>query len=373
LVLVGWSRDVEKVQITKKRAAVAAGSAVVLVAVALGGYVLTSDKPETGSPSATPGTSAPPRPDGAVSMDGRAPLTGVPIDQPLNRPAVTVKVSNTPDAHPQRGLADADLVFVEPITGATTRLAAVFHSKLPDQVGPVRSLRPTDAPLLGPTKGIVADTMADKWVRAYFDKVTDVDDLGSLSVPRGTYRLDPHRRAPNHVFAQPAKLLALTKRTAPPTPYFNYAAGVDKSTAWRSGAPATAVKIGYGGSATATWTYRSPTHRWTRAEQWSPHVVEGGGQVAADNVLVLRAAPDHSFARAKPSMTILDLTDTSGSLQLFTGGKVVSGRWSKADVNAPFSFTGPDGKALLLTPGTTWVECALTSMPVQVSGGSAPR
>ncbi len=80
-------------------------------------------------------------------MAGCAPLTGVPTDQPLDRPAVIVKVSNTPDAHPHRGLGDADLVFVEPITGATTGLAAVFHSRPPTQAGPVRSLRPMDAPL----------------------------------------------------------------------------------------------------------------------------------------------------------------------------------------------------------------------------------
>jgi hypothetical protein len=228
-----------------------------------------------------------------------------------------------------------------------------------------------DAPLIGPTGGVIADTMAARWVLAYFDKVADVDDLGTLTVPSGTYRLDPRRPAPNHVFAQPAKLLALTKRTAPP-PYFSYAAGTAQSTAHRLGTPATSVRIGYGGPATATWTYQRQTRRWVRAEQWSPHRLEGGAQVAADNVLVLRAAPDRGFPRADGSMTILDLTDAFGPLQLFVGGKVVAGRWAKAGVNEPFTFTGPNGKRLLLTPGTTWVECALTTTPVAV-GPNAPR
>jgi hypothetical protein len=300
-------------------------------------------------------------------MDGRAPLTGLPVRGPLNRAAVTVKVSNTPDAHPHRGLGDADLVFVEPITGSTTRLAAVFHSRLPVQVGPVRSLRPMDAALLGPTRGVVANTMADRWVLAYFDKVTDVDDFGTLTVARDTYRLAPRRRAPNHVFAQPTELLALTKRTTPPAPYFSYAASMTEATAGRLGTPATSVRIGYGGPATATWGYQPKTKRWVRAEQWSPHRLEGGGQVAADNILVLRAAVDRGFPQAKGSMTILDFTDAFGPLQLFTGGKVVTGRWIKAGVNDPFAFAGPDGNRLLLTPGTTWVECVLTSMPVAVN------
>jgi hypothetical protein len=337
-----------------------AGLAAVLI---LGGCSQLNANTPDESPTPTPAPTTPS--DGAISMAGRAPLTGVPVKEVPKRPALAVKISNTSDAHPQRGLGDADLVFVEPITGSTTRLAAVFQSRMPAQIGPVRSLRPTDAALLGPTRGVVADTMADRWVLTYFDKVTDVDDRGTLVVPPNTYRIDPRRRAPNHVFVQTAKLLTLTKRTAP-APYFSYAPDIAKSSA-RLGTPATSVRIGYGGPSTATWTYQAKTKRWTRAEQWAPHMVEGGGQVAADNVLVLRAAPDHSFQQARKSMSILDFTDTSGQLQLFTGGKVVTGRWTKAGVNDPFTFTGPDGKRLLLTPGTTWVECALTSMAVQVA------
>ncbi|MEV0787897.1 DUF3048 domain-containing protein [Kribbella sp. NPDC050459] len=347
-----------------RRARVVAAAVVMVALVAAGvGFSLWRGDGESALPSETP-TAPAPTGDGPVDMAGRAPLTGVPTKDELNRPAVTVKVSNTPDAHPQRGLDQADIVFVEPITGGTTRLAAIFHSKLPAQVGPVRSLRPMDAALIGPTKGIIADTMADRWVLEYVDRVADLDDLGTLRVPPGTYRLDDTRRAPNHVFARPDQLLSLSDRKAAPAPYFSYAADLHRSTAQRAGTPASSVTIGYGGSATATWTYDEASHRWLRAEKWSPHVIENAGQVAADNVVVLTAQRDTSFAKAKPAMTILDVFDASGTLKLFTGGKVVTGRWSKGAVNEPFTFTTTDGKPLLLTPGTTWVECALTTMPV---------
>jgi len=340
--------------------------AVILVGLIVLGLAGAADLwgGDSDRPSGTPATRPTLPGDGAVSMDGRAPLTGVPVKDALDRPAITVKISNTPNAHPHRGLGDADIVFVEPITGATTRLAAIFHSRLPAQAGPVRSLRPMDAALIGPTKGIIANTMADKWVLEYVDKVADLENLGTLRVPAGTYALDDTRRAPNHVFARPAKLLALTDRTKPPAPYFDYAAGIDQSTAQRSGQPARSVTVAYGGSVTATWTYDARTGRWLRAEKWSPHLIENGGQVTADNVIVLTAARDTSFAKAKPAMTILDVFDASGTLKVFTGDKVISGRWSKGDVNEPFTFTTADGKPLLLTPGTTWVECALTDMAV---------
>ncbi|MFG1913141.1 DUF3048 domain-containing protein [Kribbella sp. NPDC048928] len=350
--------------LSSRRGRPVAVAAVVVVALVGGlvGFLRSRSGGVEGTPSVTPAPIA----GGPVSMVGRAPLTGVPTKDPLRRPAITVKISNTPDAHPQRGLGDADIVFVEPITGGTTRLAAIFHSKLPAQVGPVRSLRPMDAALVGPTKGIIANTMAERWVLDYIDRVSGLDNLGTLRVPAGTYRLDDTRRAPNHVFARPGKLLSLSNRTAPPSPYFSYAPGMPQSTAQLSGSPASSVTIGYGGTSTATWTYNQASHRWMRAEKWSPHLIENDGQVAADNVVVLTAQRDTSFPKAKPSMTILDVFNASGPLKLLTGGKVVSGKWSKGGVTEPFRFTTTDGKPLLLTPGTTWIDCALTTMPVQV-------
>jgi hypothetical protein len=346
----------------RRRVALAAAVASVIAVAAVSAYIGLGGRSDTGAPAP-----AAPLADGAVAMDGRAPLTGVRTDKDLHDPAVTVKISNTPDAHPQRGLGNADIVFVEPITGGTTRLAAIFHSTLPDEVGPVRSLRPMDAPLIGPTRGVIANTMAAGWVLQYVDEVADLANLGTLRVPRGTYLLDDGRRAPNHVFAQPEKLLALTDRTEPPRPYFRYSADVQQSTAQRDGRPARSVTVGYGGSATATWTYDRSADRWLRAEKWSAHLLEEGGQVSADNVIVLRAQRDLSFAKANASMTIPDVIDASGSLKLFTGDKVVSGRWSKGSVNEPFTFTADDGSPLLLAPGTTWVECVFTDMSVNVN------
>jgi hypothetical protein len=306
---------------------------------------------------------------GQVDAAGRAPLTGVPVDGSLDHAAVTVKVSNTPDAHPHRGLGDADIVFVEPITGATTRLAAIFHSNLTAEVGPVRSLRPMDASIVGPTGGVLANTMAQQWVLDYIDAEADVANLGTMRVPRGTYRIDGSRVAPNHVFAQPAVLLDIADRTMAPEPYFQYAADVARSTAQQEGNPAAAVTIGYGGSSTATWRYDTDAGRWRRSEDWSDHILENGEQVAANNVMVLRAARDYGFPQAGADMTVLDLVNTSGTLQLFTGDAVVDGLWSKAGVNEPFQFLTQDGEPLLLAPGATWVELPVDTMAVTIEAG----
>jgi hypothetical protein len=308
--------------------------------------------------------------DRAVSMIGRAPLTGMPAETAaLAHAAVAIKVSNENSAHPQRGLAEADVVFVELITTATTRLAAVFHSVFPELVGPVRSVRPMDAALLGPTRGVFGNTMAADWVLAYVHDVADVDDFGTLTVSgTGSYRIDNRRRSPNHVFASPAAMLSLSARQRPPPPYFRYAADAAHSTAAIAGSMVNRVDIGYGDAASAAWRYDVAGGRGLRSEGRGPHILDDGTQVSATNVLVLRGLRDQTtFPEAGDGMVVLDFVDASGPVELLTGGQSVSGRWTKAGVNDPFTFTDARGKPLLFAPGNTWVECVGEDVPVAVS------
>ena len=61
-----------------------------------------------------------------------------------NGPVLVVKIDDTTQAHPQIGLEDADIVYIEQVEGGLTRLAAVFSSVIPQRIGPVRSARISD-------------------------------------------------------------------------------------------------------------------------------------------------------------------------------------------------------------------------------------
>ena len=72
-----------------------------------------------------------------------APLTGLPDPngESLRRPALSIKIENTPEARPQTSLDAADVVFEEVTEGEITRFVAVFNSTIPDVIGPIRSVR----------------------------------------------------------------------------------------------------------------------------------------------------------------------------------------------------------------------------------------
>ena len=75
-----------------------------------------------------------------------APLTGVlyedttPEALQLKKPSVACKIDNGSEApRPQTGLNNTDIVFDEMVEGGLTRLVAIWHSKQPEEIGPVRS------------------------------------------------------------------------------------------------------------------------------------------------------------------------------------------------------------------------------------------
>src|SRR5918999_2776448 len=99
--------------------------------------------------------------------DGETPSSGPPaclsgIEPPSGvdpeRPAVALKIENSPAARPQSGLENADVVFEERVEGGITRFLAIFHCRDSAHAGPVRSGRFDDPKIVKPiTRMLVAN------------------------------------------------------------------------------------------------------------------------------------------------------------------------------------------------------------------------
>ena len=46
----------------------------------------------------------------------------------------------------------------------------------------------------------------------------------------------------------------------------------------------------------------------------------------------------------------------SGTAWVFTQGRMIEGRWDRAEPSQPWQLTRADGTPIQLTPGVTWVE-----------------
>lgn len=128
---------------------------------------------------------------------GMSPLTGRPIGS--YKPVLVMKLDNTPHAQPHAGLIDADVVYVEEVEYGITRLAAVFSSRLPKRIGPIRSARITDIDLFAQYgKPAFGYSGAQRKMFPYLKaaSIYDVSPYGSYT----GYSRDSRRRVPYNLF-----------------------------------------------------------------------------------------------------------------------------------------------------------------------------
>ena len=216
-----------------------------------------------------------------------SPLTGRPTrPRILDRPVLTVKIENSVDARPQTGLAAADLVVEELVEGGITRFAAMFQSKLPRNVGPVRSVRNVDASLAGPTHGLLAYSGGAGHVLRIVGHAP-VQQLAPGQAGNAYHRTS-RRRAPHNLYANTRKLFAHAHRGhRTRRAYLPFAPNAARAST-AAGTRAHVLRLRFSTGEHPTWTYERVRHRWMRSEGSRPARTTSGARLVASNVIVLR-------------------------------------------------------------------------------------
>ena len=280
----------------------------------------------------------------------RAPLTGAAaVDETvLERPAMVVKIDNHPQARPQWGLNQADIVFEENVE-MLTRFAAVFHSQGSDPVGPIRSGRMQDIDLLGSlNKPLFVWSGGNAQVTTAIRKSWLVDLSHSVANEAGGYRRESSRNAPHNLLAETTKLWSLAPVDAKaPLPQFEYRADTEAVTT--NSKPTGAVKISMDG-VKVMWEWNPDLLIFVRSQDDKPHVDTQDVRVSAQNVVVI------SVVYSKSGSSPVAKSTGSGEVWLYTAGVLVQGTWERLDPEKPFIFKDIKGEIIKLTPGRTWVE-----------------
>ena len=176
------------------------------MAAVLGTVVLTLSAAACGGGS-TPAPVTPAAPTSATSTPAPPPANALSGRPGRNGRVLVVKLDNTDNARPHAGLSVADVVYLEEVEWGLTRYVAVFSSKPPKVVGPIRSARITDLELLA-QYGKVAFAFSGSQAR--LKPVIARANLFNVSGdagPAGYYR-DFSRPAPYNFFGNGPELLA---------------------------------------------------------------------------------------------------------------------------------------------------------------------
>jgi len=301
----------------------------------------------------------------------RHPLTGFELgSSEVLGPSIAVKIDNTSSGRPQVGIAAADLVFEELVEGGVTRYLAVFHTAIPDEVGPVRSGRPQDADLVRSLGGVfvfsgVGNSNVREIIRGTGLQLVEHDTSGGT--PDGEYFFRSSRKpAPWNLHISALDLSNAYSTLDSPVQQFEFASDPSQASAALLGDDAQSLQVTFSGGVDSLWEWDEASGTYLKfLANGSPDTDADGTQISATNVVVL--TPNYFDVEGLPSAKILG---TFESAFVFTGGKVLVGLFDATVLGDPIKLTHGDAEEVVLAPGKTFI--LLPPGDGSIAGGVTP-
>jgi hypothetical protein len=282
-------------------------------------------------------------------------------------PVLVVKIDDTTYAHPQVGLKDADVVYIEQVEGGLTRLAAIFSSKIPALVGPVRSARISDIELLAQYGKVGFSYSGAQRLLLPVIASANLYDVGANKFGPQYYYNDPKRIAPYAMMVKaPELLLEAKSRGISPVN--------SSSMGWKFGDPSEErVMIK---NAHISWPASSYDAKWSdEEERWllshNGNInLDSNGYVLGPKTLVIQmvSITDSIYKDKVGGVTPFSATVGSGSCYLLRNGGYLPCLWSRPSGDAGTTFTDLSGQEVTFEPGQIWF--ALTSKEPVFTGQS---
>lgn len=302
---------------------------------------------------APPASAGGERPAPAEEPPPVCPLTGIELadDGVLDKPAVAVKIENSPQARPQTGLEHADVVFEEIVEGGITRFMAIYHCDTPEKAGPVRSARFDDPKFAKPFTSVLVYSGANGTVNNEL-RAQGLLLLSEDGGSEGLFRDPPGTFTTHNLFAnvkQIRRSKQVRKLSPPPAGILTFGELSNPSKKAR--------RVSLNFNASNTIEYRWEDEAWARYEAGAPFMTADGGRIAPANVLVMvvdvNASSTIVDVAGNPS-PMIDFSGTGKAL-LFRDGRVVKGTWEIGPEGVP-AFSDKQGDPMVFAPGSTWIE-----------------
>lgn len=285
----------------------------------------------------------------AVALNGEM----VAVETTERKP-VAVVIDNQPDARPQAGLTEADIVYETLAEGGITRFLALYQTKAARNVGPIRSAR------------IYFNELAEEWGALYAHVGGNSDALDALK--QSTYGqianadqffFDPYfhrintRKAPHNVYTSIDTLYELGHheqwdlKTAP-IPDWKYAPRPVQTTLSQS------ISIPFSTPEYAVlYTYSPKENLYLRSVAGKTTLDANTGTAVKANNIIIQFASSHPTKTDTIGSLSFNL-DAGGKAIVISGGIATKGTWEK--VNGHTKFIDAAGKEVELNPGQTWIE-----------------
>jgi len=272
----------------------------------------------------------------------------------VDGPILVVKIDDTSLARPQIGLEAADLVYIEQVEGGLTRLAAIFSSVIPQNIGPVRSARISDIDILSQYGKVIFAYSGAQSAMLSVIANSNLWDYGAQRSSPTIYTRDQTRPAPYNMVLRGDLLFEKAKADERDI-------AVSKSVGWNFGdAPAGGVSID---SVSVRWpaakyeaTWSDTEKRWLLSNAGVANYAASGKQLGATTFVIQNVEMSDSIYRAADgSYTPLSETIGAGSGYILRDGRSFKANWSRPTAEAGTTWTLADGSEINFAAGSIWV------------------
>lgn len=281
------------------------------------------------------------------------PLTGKVTDdlEATQKRPVAVMISNDPNARPQSGLHEADLIYEVLTEGSITRFLAIFQSEHPKTIGPVRSARDYFVEL---ANGYDALYIAHGWSPSAQAMLQSgvIDHLNGLSYDGTLFERVTFRKAPHNSYIsfdnieEGAAMNGFTLEEEVESLHF---LSEDDMALLKEREIAETVTVNYEKQA-VTYKYDSTSETYTRYDQNDVTVdLETNDPITVDNLFIVEAG--HTIIDEEGRRAI-NLTN-GGEALLIQKGFIQRVRWENQNGRiVPMA----DDDHIGFVPGNTWIN-----------------
>jgi len=279
-------------------------------------------------------------------------FTGLPGE---NKQILVVKIDDTNAAHPQIGVEDADLVYVEQVEAGLTRLAAIYTSKHPALIGPIRSARISDIELLAQFGRVgFAYSGAQSKMRPVI-AAANLENLSAERNPPSIYGKDPNRPGPVDMILKPDLLLERANA--------NSKIRIDSATVSvfpfgdaPKGETITAVAKVRWPSAKYELRWDNLNKKWLIYFNEKPNMAASGEQLYADTAIIQIVSITPSIYGDKfGENTPFSKTTGSGKAVMLRDGFSYQISWQRNLDTDLTTWKSEDGGVANFKPGRTWI------------------
>ena len=272
-----------------------------------------------------------------------------------NKQILVVKIDDTNAAHPQIGVESADVVYVEQVEGGLTRLAAIYTSKLPPLIGPIRSARISDIELLAQFGRVgFAYSGAQSKMRPVI-AAANLENLSAERNPPSIYGKDPNRPGPVDMILKPDLLLERANAN-PKTRIETATASVFPFGDAPKGETNTAVAKIKWPSAKYELRWDSTNEKWLIYFNEKPNIAANGEQLYADTAIIQIVSITPSIYGDKfGEITPFSKTTGSGKAVMLRDGLSYQISWQRNLETDLTTWKSEDGGVANFKPGRTWI------------------